>query len=303
MKPIILGGTSNPSLATKIAKELNTKLGSLEIERFSDGEIYVNIKEKLKGKEVFIIQSCSNPANEHLMETLLTIDAAKRSKAKKVTVVFPFYPYRRQERQVKPGEAISAELVAKLVEAAGADAVIAANLHSTTIEPFFKIPITHVRLWDIFINYYKKKIGSTHNFVVVAPDAGSMRRSKTIAQGLGIPLVLVEKSRPKHDVVEISNIVGEVENKNIIMIDDEINTADTLLSVAEALQNLGAKDVFFAAVHAVLSGPAIKRIKKPYLKEIAVTDTVRLHKEKQLAKIKVLTAAKEIATAIKKETL
>jgi ribose-phosphate pyrophosphokinase len=299
MKPIIISGTSNRPLAIQIAQKLKVSLGKVVIEKFSDGETYVNIKENVKNRVVFIIQSGSDPANEHLVECLLLIDAAKRLKAKKVIVVFPFYPYRRKERHVEKGEAISAEVVAKTIKAAGADKVIACNLHSTTIEPFFKVPLQHLRLWDIFIDHYKSIMSRKNDFAVVAPDLGSRRRSKTIAQGLEIPLILVEKYRPRHDVVEISNVVGEVKDKNVILIDDEINTAGTVIGVSKALKSLGVKDIYICSVHPVLSGDAITRLNKSPIKEILVVNTINIPPEKRIKKIRILSAAKQIAEAIK----
>lgn len=298
MKPVIISGTSNRALAIKIAQRLNCSLGQVEIKKFSDGETYVNIKENLKNKSVFIIQSGSNPANEYIFETMLLIAAAKDLKPKKIVIVFPFYPYRRQERKIFPGEALSAKVVANLITFAGTDEIITCNLHSTTIETFFTIPQYHIRLWDIFIDYFKKVISKNKNFCVVAPDAGSMRRSKTVAQALNVPLVLVEKCRPKHDIVEINNIVGEVEGKNIIIIDDEINTAGTVISVAKALKNLGANKILLGAIHPVLSGDAIKKLNKSCFEKIVVLDTIKLSNEKRIKKIKILSAAPAIANTI-----
>lgn len=300
MKPLLLCGTSNPPLFKKIAQELNVDAAKVEIKKFTDGEIYVNLKSSVKDKKVFVLQSGSSPVNDNLMELLLLIDAAKRSGAKKVIAVLAFYPYRRQERQVQKGEAVSAEVVAKMIEAAGATKIIACNLHSTTIETFFNIPLVHLRLWSTFIEYYKKKTCSHDNCVVVAPDLGSRRRSKTIAQGLGLPLAIVEKYRPGHDRVLIKNVVGNVRGKNVIVVDDEINTGNTIIAVSMALKELGVKDIYFSAVHGVFGGEAIRELKKSPIKEIAVTDSILLPKEKRIPKIKILPIASQLASMIKK---
>lgn len=295
---IIFSGTSNLSLAEKVSRKLKVKLGKIDIEEFSDGETYVNIKENIFGKNVFILQSGSAPANDNLVELLLIIDAVKRLKPKKIIAIIPFYPYRRQERKLESGEPISAQLVAKLLEIAGINKVMLCDIHSEKILKFFKIPVVHVNILPFFEEYFKKK--KIKDFIVVAPDQGIVSDNRKLAKVLGSKITFIKKSRErKHDVVEKIKLVGDVKYKNIIMFDDEINTGETIVEAVKLLKKHGAKDIYVACTHAVLSGPAISRIKKSPIKEVVVTDTIYLLKKKRIKKIKVLSVTEVLADKIK----
>lgn len=290
MKTLLFSGTSNPKLAQKIAKNLKIKIGKITIKRFSDQEIYVNVLENVKRKNVCVLQSCSTPGNEYLMELLIIIDALKKLKPKKITALIPFYPYRRQERKVEQGESITAELVARLLETAGVDKVILVDIHSEKILKFFKRQVVHLTALSLFVNYFKKK--NLKDVMVIAPDQGVWQRNKKLAKSLGMPVAFIKKSRlGKHDVVPRMEVPKEVKNKNIIMLDDEINTAGTIVKAAQLLKKQGAKNIFVAATHAVLSGPAIQRIKKSPIKEVVVTDTIIIPKQKRIRKIKIISVA------------
>lgn len=297
--PVILSGTASHPLAHRVASDLGLSLGNIEAKKFSDQETYINIKEPIKGKKVFVIQSGCCPANENFMELLLILDALKRLSPNEIVAILPFYPYRRQERKVENGESISAELVAKLIKTAGADKAITINLHSTTIERYFKIPLVHLTAWSVFINYFKKNISNINDFVIVAPDEGSIHRSKIFSREFKIPLAILPKSRPAHDQVEIATIIGDVKGKNIILVDDEINTAGTMVTAISTIKQAGAKDIFLACIHPVLSGEAILRLKNAPIKKILITDTICLPPEKKLRNMEVISVAPLISKAIK----
>lgn len=298
---ILLSGTSNEPLARKIAKELDKKLGKVIIKHFSDGETYVKVEEDVNAKKVYFIQSGSYPTNENLMELLIMLHALKKTdlQPKKVIAVVPFYPYRRMEKTTEVGESLTFELVADLLKTAGIDKIICMDLHKHRSKRFFKFQRRELFALPVIIDYLRKK--DLSNTVLVAPDKGSMPELKKYSRILGIPIVKAYKKRKKHDEAIIKKLVGEVEGKNIIIIDDEINTAGTLVGVVSALKEKKAKDIYFACTHAVLSGPAIERLKKAPLKEVIVTDTIYLPEEKKIDKIKVLSVAKIFADAIKND--
>jgi len=290
MRTFLFSGTSNPKLAQKISKLAKIRFGKIDIKRFSDQEIYVNVKENVKGKNVFVLQSCSTPGNEYLMELLILIDALKRLRPRKITAIIPFYPYRRQERKVERGESVTAELVARLLETARVNKVVLCDIHSEKILGFFKIPVAHLTALSLFVNYFKKK--NLKDAMVIAPDQGALQVNRKLAKNLGIPVTFIKKSRMrKHDVVPRMEVPKEVKNKNIIMLDDEINTAGTIVKTAQLLKKQGVKNIYMAATHTVLSGPAIQRIKKSPIKEIIVTDTIAIPKQKQIKKIKIVSSA------------
>ncbi|MBU1149229.1 ribose-phosphate pyrophosphokinase [Patescibacteria group bacterium] len=299
-EPILLSGSANRPLAKKVAEELGIKLGDVLLQKFSDGETYLNIREQLAGKQVFIIQSGSLPANENLMEMLLLIDAAWRLEPKKIVAVFPFLPYRRQERQMKPGEPISAQLVADLVETAGADKAIILDVHSRQILNFFDIPVTQISATEKIAIYFKGLIRDD-SWVLVAPDQGSLWHTENAADVFAIPIVQILKERTKHDRVAQMQLVGEIKNKNVILIDDEVNTAGTLVEAVSLLKREGAANIYFGCTHGVLSGPAIDRLTNAPIKEIVVTDSIAQPKEKITKKIKIITVADILAEAIKQE--
>ncbi len=296
--PVILSGTASHSLAHRVASNLGLSLGNIEVKKFSDQETYVNIKEPVKGKKVFVIQSGCSPANENFMELLLTLDALKRLSPDEIVAILPFYPYRRQERKVEDGESISAELVANLIKTTGADKAITVNLHSTTIERYFKIPLVHLTAWPVFINYFKKNITNIKDFVVVAPDEGSIHHSKIFSREFKIPLAILPKSRPAHDQVEIETIIGDVKGKNIIIADDEINTAGTMVTAISTIKQAGAKNIYLACIHPVLSGKAITRLKNAPIKKILITDTIYLPPEKKLRNMEIISVAPLISKSI-----
>lgn len=296
---VILSGTSNKGLAKKIAKELGLSLGKMEVKQFSDGETYINIEESLADKTVYVIQSGSNPANHNLVEMLAIVQAARALQPKRVVAVVPFYPYRRMEKVMKPGESLTFELVADLLHAAKIDKIICMDLHKHRSKRFFKFQRKELRAFPIIIERMRQK--KLHNFVMVAPDKGSMPESKRYARELNVPLVKAFKTRKKHDEAIIKRIVGDVAGKDVIIVDDEINTAGTLTGVVDKLKEMKVRNIYFACTHAVLSGPAIERLQKAKIREVIVTDTIDLPIEKRIPKIKILTTASLFAEAIKED--
>lgn len=296
---VILSGTSNRGLAKKIAKELGLSLGKMEVKQFSDGETYINIEEPLADKTVYVIQSGSNPANHNLVEMLAIVQAARALHPKRVVAVVPFYPYRRMEKVMKPGESLTFELVADLLHAAKIDKIICMDLHKHRSKRFFKFQRKELRAFPIIIERMRQK--KLHNFVMVAPDKGSMPESKRYARELNVPLVKAFKTRKKHDEAIINRIVGDVAGKDVIIVDDEINTAGTLTGVVDKLKEMKVRNIYFACTHAVLSGPAIERLQKAKIREVIITDTIDLPLEKRIPKIKILTTASLFAEAIKED--
>lgn len=293
---VILSGKSNLPLAKKIAKELGVSLGKAEVKQFSDGESYVHIGEDIKDKTVYIIQSGSFPPNHHLVEMLVMIHAAKALQPKRIVAVIPFYPYRRMEKTVKAGESITFAMVADLLHAVGVDKIICMDLHKHRSKRFFRFQRKELRAFPVIIERLKQK--QLHNFVVVAPDKGSMPESKRYARELGVPLVKSFKTRKKHDEAIIKRLEGDVTGKDIIIVDDEINTAGTLAGIIVKLKEQKARNIYFACTHPVLSGPAIERLKQTKIREVIVTDTIELPPEKIIPKLKIVTVAPLFAQAI-----
>ena len=294
----IFTGNAHKELAADIAKELGVPLGDAEVGRFSDGEISVNINETVRGVDAFIIQPTCSPVNGNIMELLIMIDAFKRASAGRIIAVIPYYGYARQDRKAKARDPITAKLVANLITAAGADRVLTMDLHAAQIQGYFDIPLDHLHGGPILAEHFKKK--NIQDLVVVSPDLGSVGRARTFAEQLDAPLAIIDKRRPKANVSEVMNIIGEVKDKNVILIDDMIDTAGTLVNGAEALKKFGAKEVYSCCTHPVLSGPAIDRIEKSVLKEVMVLDTLPLSSEKRIEKIKVESVAPIFASAIRK---
>ena len=294
----IFTGNAHKELAADIAKELGVPLGDAEVGRFSDGEISVNINETVRGVDAFIIQPTCSPVNGNIMELLIMIDAFKRASAGRITAVIPYYGYARQDRKAKARDPITAKLVANLITAAGADRVLTMDLHAAQIQGYFDIPLDHLHGGPILAEHFKKK--NIQDLVVVSPDLGSGGRARTFAEQLDAPLAIIDKRRPKANVSEVMNIIGDVKDKNVILIDDMIDTAGTLVNGAEALKKFGAKEVYSCCTHPVLSGPAIDRIEKSVLKEVVVLDTLPLSSEKRIEKIKVESVAPIFASAIRK---
>lgn len=304
---ILFSGLVNLDFAQKIAKNLGVKLGKIQIKKFADNETYVNVQENVRNKNVVVLQSCSNPANENLMELLIIIDAVKRLAPCQILVCLPFYPYRRQEKKIETGESITAQLVARLLETAGADKVLLLDLHSKVIKNFFKIPIFEATAFSLFVEYFKKK--NLKNTIVVAPDRGALNLNKKLAQNLKCEYVYISKTRArKHDVVAEIKISGNVKNKNVIMLDDEISTGGTLIKAVNLLKKSGAKDIYAAATHGILAGEAVKKLAKSSIKEIVITDSIYLPPGKRILstsletgkKIKILSVAEVLAREIKK---
>lgn len=294
----IFGGNSNMILARKIAMELGLPIGDAYVTKFSDGEISVNINESVRGADTYVIQSTCDPVNDNLMELLIMIDALKRASAGRITAVIPYYGYARQDRKAKSRDPITAKLVADLIEASGADRVLTMDLHANQIQGYFDIPVDHLLGGPILVDYFAEK--RIENLVVVSPDHGSVTRVRTVAEKLDIPMAIVDKRRPKANVSEVMNIIGDVKDKNILLIDDMIDTAGTLVAAADAIAAMGAKDIYASCTHPVFSGPAIERLEKSSIKEIVVLDTISLPSEKQIDKIKVISSAPLFAKAIRK---
>ncbi|TDL95285.1 ribose-phosphate diphosphokinase [Macrococcus carouselicus] len=290
---------SNQPLADEIAKHIGLPLGKSSVKRFSDGEIQINIEESIRGCDVFIIQSTSNPVNDHLMELLIMIDALKRASAVTINVVMPYYGYARQDRKARSREPITAKLVANLLEKAGADRVIALDLHAPQIQGFFDIPIDHLMGEPILSDYFlDKKDIDLESLVIVSPDHGGVTRARKMADRLKAPIAIIDKRRPKPNVAEVMNIVGDINGKTAIIIDDIIDTAGTISIAAQALIDKGAKEVYACCTHPVLSGPAFERIENSAIKELVVTNSINLPQEGRPVKIVQLSVAELLAQAI-----
>lgn len=287
---------SNPELAKKICDHIGISLGDAEVNKFSDGEIHIKLNESVRGSDVYVVQSTCDPVNQHLMECLVMVDALKRASAKTINVVMPYYGYARQDRKARARDPITAKLVANLIQTAGADRVITMDLHATQIQGFFDIPVDHMLGVPILAQYFQEK--GLEDLVVVSPDHGGVVRARRLAERLQAPIAIIDKRRPEPNVAEVMNIVGNVEGKTAVIIDDIIDTAGTITLAANALLEQGAKEVYACCTHPVFSGPAIKRIKESNIKEMIVTDTIPLPEHKQLDKIKVLTVSSLIGKAI-----
>lgn len=291
----LFAGRSNPELAKKIAKVAGEPLGACEIEAFSDGEIWVKYCENIRGNDVFIIQSTHPPA-ENLLELLILIDAAKRASARRINAVIPYFGYARQDRKDQPRVAISAKLVANLVTTAGADRVITMDLHAPQIQGFFDIPLDHLYSSAVFIRHFLRK--RIQNLAVVSPDVGGIKLARAYAKRLGADLILLDKRRPHPNEAEVLNIIGEVDGKNILIVDDLIDTAGTFTSAVTTLKEAGAKEVYGACTHPVLSGNAVERINNSQIAKIVITDTVPLGRSSE--KLEVRSVADIFAEAIKR---
>ncbi|MDR7002289.1 ribose-phosphate diphosphokinase [Neobacillus niacini] len=288
---------SNLPLAREIAKVIGVELGKCSVTRFSDGEIQINIEESIRGCDVYVIQSTCNPINENLMELLIMIDALKRASAKTINIVMPYYGYARQDRKARAREPITAKLVANLLETAGATRVICLDLHAPQIQGFFDIPIDHLMGVPILSEYFKNK-ALDGDIVVVSPDHGGVTRARKMADRLKAPIAIIDKRRPRPNVAEVMNIVGNIDGKVAILIDDIIDTAGTITLAANALVENGALEVYASCTHPVLSGPAIERIQNSKIKELVVTNSIELPEEKKIDKIINLSVAPLIGEAI-----
>ena len=279
--------SSNRPLAEKIAAYVGVELGKLSVDRFSDGEIQINIEESIRGDNVYVIQSTSAPVNDNLMELLILVDALRRASANTINVVLPYYGYARQDRKARSREPITAKLVANMLQNSGVDRVVALDLHAAQIQGFFDIPVDHLMGAPLLADYFIRE-GVADKTVVVSPDHGGVTRARALAEFLKAPIAIIDKRRPKANVAQIMNIIGNV------------NTAGTISKGSQALIDAGAEEVYASCTHAVLSGPAIERLANSPLKEVVVTDTIRLPEEKQITKIKQVSVAPLIADAIKR---
>lgn len=295
----IFTANSNPDLANEIARHVGVPMGNSLVTTFSDGEISVNIRETVRGSDVFVIQSICAPVNTNLMELLIMIDAFKRASAGRITAVIPYYGYARQDRKVKARDPITAKLVADLITSAGADRVLTMDLHAAQIQGFFNIPVDHLPGIPILSQHFLEQSFSGEDLVVVSPDLGSVTRARNFAYRLNAPLAIIDKRRPRANVVEVMNIIGDVKGKRAILIDDLIDTAGTFQQGAQALiERGGAKEIYACCTHGVLSGPAMERIAACPIQELVITNTIPLPAEKKIDKIRVLSVASIIAKAI-----
>ena len=296
----VLTGNSNKKLSQKISKFLKTKLVHSSIRKFSDGEIYIEINENIRGNSIFLIQSISSPANDNLMELLLCIDALKRSSAKNITAVIPYFGYARQDRKVAPRTSISAKLVSNLITKAGADRVVTVDLHAGQIQGFFDIPVDNLFATPIFARHVKKNL-KTKNLICVSPDVGGVERTRALARKLDIGIAIIDKRRPAPGKSQVMNVIGNVNNKTCIIIDDIIDSGGTIVNAAQALLNRGAKEVHVYITHGVLSGQAVDKIKKSKIKNLVITDTIdNSDKVKKAKNIEVLSITNLLGEAIKR---
>ncbi len=293
----IISCNANRPLAEEIAATLNLKLADTVVGRFRDGEVFVRIEESVRGADVFVMQPTSPPVNEYLMELLVTIDALSRASADRITAVIPYYGYARQDRKTKARDPITAKLVANLLTVAGVHRVVTMDLHAAQIQGFFDIPVDHLPGGPILAQYFRQN-GLGENAVVVSPDLGGVTRARGLADRLGVPIAIIDKHRPEPNVAEVMHIIGKVQGKRAIMIDDIVDTAGTITQGAKALREKGATEVYACCTHAILSDPAPARIEQSALKELVVTNTVPLAPKQLTPKVRQLSVAKLLATAI-----
>ena len=298
----IFSGNSNPVVAKHIASALKLPLGRAEVKMFSDGEISVSLNESVRGMDCFIVQSTCYPVNNNLMELLIMIDAMKRASAGRITAVIPYFGYARQDRKASARDPISAKLVADLITTAGADRVLTMDLHAPQLQGFFNIPVDHLFGSRLLVSFLKNKIHSqSGEYVIVSPDLGSVNRVREFASKLSLPIAIIDKRRQRANVSEVMHIIGDVNGKNVVLVDDMIDTAATLCNAAKAVVEIGgAREVFACATHAVLSGPAVERIKNSCIKELFLLDTIPITKEKFIDKFNVLSVASLFAEVIER---
>ncbi len=295
----VISGNANTTLAKEICDNIGTSLVKASVSRFNDGEVAVEIEESIRGDHIFVIQPTVPPVNENLMELLIMIDALKRASAREITAVVPYYGYARQDRKAKPRDPISAKLTANLLSTAGADRMLAIDLHAKQIQGFFDIPVDNLLGATILADYFLEE-SDLENIIVVAPDIGGVKRARDFAEKLNTNIAIIDKRRPKANMSEVMNVIGDVEDKNVILVDDMIDTAGTITNAACALKEKGAKDIFAACTHPLLSGPAIDRLKEAPIHEVVVTDTIPLSDEKQIDKLNTLSVAPLLASGIER---
>jgi ribose-phosphate pyrophosphokinase len=296
----IFTGNAHPELAHEIAEILGLKVGSSKVGKFMNGETSVDINETVRGADVFVVQPIFDPVNDNFMELLVMLDAFKRASAGRITAVVPHYAYARQDRKAKARQPITAKLVANLIHTAGADRVLTMDLHAPQIQGFFDIPVDHLQGIPIIGKYLSTNERYKDDLVIVSPDIGGVKRTRKLSEWLNSPIAIIDKRRPAPNVSEVMNVIGDIENKKVILIDDIIDTAGSIVNGAEALIKLGAKEVYACCTHAVLSGPAIERLQNSVIKEVIVLNTIPVPPEKAIDKIKVLSVAPIFAEAIKR---
>jgi ribose-phosphate pyrophosphokinase len=296
----IFAGNSNRPLAEEIGEKIGLPLGIATVGKFSDGETAINIGEVVRGSDVFVIQSTCAPVNDNLVELLIMIDALKRASAGRITAVMPYFGYARQDRKAKARDPISAKLVANLITVAGADRVLTMDLHTPQLQGFFDIPVDHLLGVPVLAKYFRERLGDTDDVVAVSPDVGGVTRTRKFAEWLDIPIAIIDKRRPKANICEIMNIIGDVNNKRAILIDDLIDTAGTIVAASEVLMEMGAKEVYACCTHGVFSGPACERISNSHLKEVVTLNTIPSPKDKPMEKIKSISIAPIFAEAIER---
>ena len=297
----IFTGNSNKALVAKICESLGVKQGNCVVNKFSDGEIQIDINETVRGKDVYIIQSTSNPVNDNLMEVLILVDALKRASAGRINVVMPYYGYARQDRKTKAREPITSKLVADLLEVAGAQRIVTMDLHAGQIQGYFNVPVDHLTAIPYLSEYFKDIVNEDPgNFVVVSPDLGGVTRARKFANRLNLPIAIIEKRRPKPNVSEVMNIIGDIDGKNCILIDDIIDTAGTICKAAEAIRKNGAKKVYGCASHGVLSGEAFNRLENSIMEKFVISNTIEVPEEKLGKVLEVVNVAPIFASAIRR---
>ncbi len=292
----IFSGNANHGLAEEIAEYLGVSVGESKVARFSDGEIHVKINESVRGADVFVVQPTCESVNDNIMELLIMIDALRRASARRITAVVPYYGYARQDRKTRARDPITAKLFANLITASGAMRVITMDLHAGQIQGFFDIPVDHLPGVPILAEYFNNK--NFEDLLVVSPDLGGVTRSRDLAERIGASIAIIDKRRPEPNVAEIMNIIGDINGKTVVMIDDIIDTAGTITQGAQALLDRGAREIYVCATHAVLSGPAIERLDKSPIKEVVLTNTIPLPDHKRIDKIKTLSVAPLLGEAI-----
>ncbi|RRD37944.1 ribose-phosphate pyrophosphokinase [Leptotrichia sp. OH3620_COT-345] len=296
----IYAGSSSGELAENIVKHLDMKLSSVQLIKFADGETFIKPNESVRGCKVFVVQSTSKPVNENIMELLIFIDALRRSSAKEIIAVIPYYGYARQDRKASPREPITSKLVANLLTVAGATRVITMDLHARQIQGFFDIPVDHMEALPILAKHFIKYGFNPEDTVVVSPDVGGVKRARGLARWLHTPLAIIDKRRPKANESEVMNIIGDVKGKKAILIDDMIDTAGTICNAAKALIEKGAMEVYACATHGIFSGPAVQRLKESALTKVVITDSIELPEDKKFDKLRILSTSKMFAETIKR---
>jgi ribose-phosphate pyrophosphokinase len=292
----LLSGTANRGLAEEIARNLGVELGRCTVSRFADGEIFVRIDENVRGHDVFIVQP-TNPPADSIMELMLLVDAARRASAARITCVMPYYGYSRQDRKDQPRVAIGAKLLANMITTAGADRVLGIDFHQHQLQGFFDIPVDHLYAAPVFVSHYRKK--QLQDLAVVAPDVGSAKMARGFAKRLNATFAIIDKRRPAANVAEVLNVVGDVNGKNCLIPDDMIDTAGTVTQAARVLKDLGAKDIYICATHALLSGPAAERLREAPITEVAVTDTVAIPEARHFPQLRILSVGELLAKAVR----